>query len=111
MDRLDEIRARHERVMEWSNRRQRGVSTAREDIGYLLGLLVEHPASEPPGDNRVVIVRVSGKRMAGLYQRGQWFVYQRVGFAPRGDVESWQELPPVEGVCTPRAQRGYDGKD
>lgn len=68
-----------------------------QDIGYLLGFLTEHPASEPPGGERMVIVKLSsGRRSMGCFRQGQWFAFgHRQGLAPYDTVESWQELPPL----------------
>ena len=96
--RLDEIRERYE----WSKRASRtnptGMSTAVEDIGYLLGLLEEHPADEPPDTTRKVLAYqkcVSQPRVAYYIKGGDaaWMC-SWTGMSLT-DIVAWRELPPV----------------
>lgn len=102
--RLDEIRQRHERSLRYANTRQRGVSTALEDIGYLLGLMEEHPASEPPDNTRNVQAyspTVGWKSAFYNCVMEKWWW----GPAPFQalDVTHWRELPPIPQGYAPGA--------
>lgn len=105
-DRLTEIREMIERIervvvefeAEWPDLdKDTPAKLYLRDVGYLLGFLTEHPGSEPPGNDRMVLVKLpKGIRRMGCFRRGQWFVFgHQGGLAPGYSVESWQELPPV----------------
>jgi hypothetical protein len=62
------------------------------DVGYLLGLLAEHPADEPPEDERSVLVYLEcGDCCVGWYEHGQavWYAEGSQVF----DAVCWRELP------------------
>lgn len=93
--RLDEIRKRYERSVRYSD--GHGVSTALEDIGYLLGMMEEHPASEPPDNTRNVQAyspTVGWKSAFYNCVMDQWW-WGPASFHALDDVTYWRELPPV----------------
>lgn len=101
MTKLDEIRERHARMKtqtaDFPNTHLRPVAKQYlDDIGYLLTLLKSHPANEPPGNSRLVIVRWRDKVSLGQYVNDAWLVRGWVIINDnRCPVETWQELPPA----------------
>lgn len=92
MSRLDEIRERYNHSGKFPRVQQFGHSTALMDIGYLLGLLEVHPASEPPELHMPVLVKIPTPTGDTLYDTmsydGEWYsVY--------GKVVSWCKIPPM----------------
>jgi len=97
MTRLDEIRERCKRLKTHIHLRQPSMRSACADIDYLCGLLESHPASEPPIDDRWVIVQWGERTSLGQYIQGAWYVQGWVVVTDyHCPVESWQELPPGE---------------
>lgn len=99
-DRLTEIREMIEHIkraiasfsVEWPSllKKTPGALYVR-DVGYLLGLLTEHPGSEPPGDDRRVLVWIYGNWHTGKHRPVNGW---HVGHSDNLPVEAWQELPP-----------------
>lgn len=97
MSKLDEIRETYNRIGQSIAERNGRAYTLptdglpdtryRDDVGYLLGLLEVHPASEPPDNIRdVLVLTVHGHYAVDYYTNGQ--------FRHNGAlVKSWQELP------------------
>lgn len=95
--RLDEIRERYECSLKYSNTQQAGVSVALEDIGYLLGLMEEHPASEPPENTRSVqaySLTVGWKSAFYNCVMGKWW-WGPTPYQALDDVTHWRERTPV----------------
>lgn len=96
MSRIDEIQERYNRARKNPRVQQFGISIAVSDIGYLLGLIGEHPASELPKDTRNVIAYSSDQGwQKAFFDRGLgWYGGHKQGHK-LDDVICWHELPPV----------------
>lgn len=98
MGKLDEIRERYEWIGRDIAKSSLPIHMPTDgyynDVGYLLGLLEVHPASEPPDTPRNVLVYVleRGWRKAYYAIDGGW--YTPCHSQLKG-VVCWRELPPM----------------